>query len=44
MKITLEVGDLAPDFTLKDENNEEFRLSEQYKKSRIMLVFIRGQW
>ncbi len=39
----LEVGDLAPDFTLKDENGENFTLSKQ-KAEKILLVFIRGGW
>ena len=39
----LEAGDLAPDFTLKDENSENFTLSNQ-RTGKIMLVFIRGGW
>jgi len=42
-KMPLAVGDIAPDFTLKDENGENFPLSEQTAE-KIMLIFIRGGW
>lgn len=33
------VGDEAPDFTLKDQNNEEFTLSAHRGKQAVLLVF-----
>lgn len=35
----IEVGEEAPDFTLKDQNNEEFTLSEHRGKQAILIVF-----
>lgn len=35
----LEVGRKAPDFTLEDQNGEEFTLSDYKGKSRILLSF-----
>jgi peroxiredoxin Q/BCP len=37
----LEIGDKAPDFSLADENGEEFRLSDQAGQ-RLLLVFYPG--
>ena len=36
--MTLEVGDEAPDFTLRDENNKKWTLSE-HRGNKILLVF-----
>ena len=38
------VGDIAPDFTLVDENNKKVTLSDARGKSPIVLVFYRGYW
>jgi peroxiredoxin (alkyl hydroperoxide reductase subunit C) len=35
----LDVGDLAPDFTLKDQNNQEWTLSEFNDDRDVLLVF-----
>jgi len=35
----IEVGDTAPDFTLKDQNNEEFSLSSFRGKQAVLIVF-----
>ena len=38
------VGDVAPDFTLVDENNKKLTLSDARGKSPVVLVFYRGYW
>jgi peroxiredoxin len=35
----IEVGQQAPDFTLKDQNNEEFTLSSFRAKQAVLIVF-----
>jgi peroxiredoxin (alkyl hydroperoxide reductase subunit C) len=35
----INVGDEAPDFTLKDQNNEEFTLSDHRGKQAVLIVF-----
>jgi peroxiredoxin len=35
----VEIGDLAPDFVLKDQNNQEVRLSDARGASNVLLVF-----
>jgi mycoredoxin-dependent peroxiredoxin len=35
----IQVGDEAPDFTLKDQNNEEFTLSSYRGKQAVLIVF-----
>src|SRR4051812_39341055 len=35
----LPVGTLAPDFTLKDQNNQEVRLSGFHQRKAVLLVF-----
>ncbi|MEP6851901.1 MAG: peroxiredoxin [bacterium] len=37
--MTIEVGQPAPDFTLKDQNNEEFTLYEQRGRRAVLVVF-----
>jgi peroxiredoxin len=37
--MALEVGDEAPDFTLKDQNNEEWTLSKFRGTKNVLLVF-----
>lgn len=38
------VGDIAPDFTLEDQNKNKVILSEARGKSPVVLVFYRGYW
>jgi len=35
----IQVGDEAPDFTLRDQNNEEFTLSSYRGKQAVLIVF-----
>jgi peroxiredoxin len=37
--MTIEVGEQAPDFTLKDQNNQEVRLSSFQGNRNVLLVF-----
>jgi cytochrome oxidase Cu insertion factor (SCO1/SenC/PrrC family) len=36
-------GQIAPDFTLKDQNGKDFRLSDQ-RGHWVLLFFYRGYW
>lgn len=38
------IGEVAPDFTLADENGNKVTLSESRGKSPVVLVFYRGYW
>jgi len=38
------VGELAPDFTLEDQNHNKITLSDARGKSPVVLVFYRGYW
>lgn len=38
------VGDVAPDFTLEDENGKTVTLSSLQGKEPVVLVFYRGYW
>ncbi len=38
------VGDMAPDFTAKDNKGNTVTLSKQLKKGDVVLIFYRGQW
>jgi len=38
------VGDIAPDYTLQDQNNNKVTLSDARGKSPVVLVFYRGYW
>ncbi len=38
------VGDMAPDFKLKDQNGHKITLSAAREKSPVVLVFYRGYW
>ena len=38
------VGDIAPDFTLQDQNNSKVTLSDVLGKRSVVLVFYRGYW
>ena len=40
----LKVGDLAPDFTAKDQNGHPISLTEKLKSGPVVLVFYRGYW
>ena len=37
-------GDLAPDFTLEDQNKNKVALADARQKSPVVLVFYRGYW
>ncbi|MGH3997686.1 MAG: redoxin domain-containing protein, partial [Pseudonocardiaceae bacterium] len=37
--MSLEIGDQAPDFTLKDQNNQEWTLSEFHGVRNVLVVF-----
>jgi cytochrome oxidase Cu insertion factor (SCO1/SenC/PrrC family) len=38
------VGEIAPDFTLEDQNRHKVTLSDNRDKSNVLLVFYRGYW
>ena len=38
------VGEVAPDFTLQDQNGQKVTLSAAQRKSPVVLVFYRGYW
>lgn len=38
------VGEVAPDFTLEDQNGNKLTLSDARGKSPVVLVFYRGYW
>ena len=38
------IGDIAPDFTLQDQNNNRVALSDARGKRPVVLVFYRGYW
>lgn len=38
------VGEIAPNFTLEDQNKNKVRLSAARGKSPVVLVFYRGYW
>ncbi|MGH3546089.1 MAG: redoxin domain-containing protein, partial [Mycobacteriales bacterium] len=35
----LKIGDRAPDFTLKDQNNQDWTLSEFHGNRNVLVVF-----
>ena len=37
-------GEVAPDFTLEDQNGKKIALSDARRKSPVVLVFYRGYW
>ena len=41
---TVAVGDLAPDFMLKDQDGKDVRLSDLTDQSRVVLIFFRGKY
>jgi len=40
----LQVGEIAPDFTLEDQNNQKVTLSSARGSRPTVLVFYRGNW
>lgn len=40
----LNVNDVAPAFSAKDQNGKTVSLTEELKKGSVVLVFYRGQW
>jgi cytochrome oxidase Cu insertion factor (SCO1/SenC/PrrC family) len=38
------VGDIAPDFTLEDQNHKQITLSDARSHVSVVLVFYRGYW
>lgn len=40
----LAVGEMAPDFSLNDQNGRKVSLSESRDKNPVVLVFYRGYW
>ncbi len=42
--VPVAVGDVAPDFTLEDQDGRKLTLSAERGKRPIVLVFYRGYW
>ena len=40
----LKVGDTAPDFTAKNQNNKDVTLKELLKSGSVVILFYRGEW
>lgn len=40
----VQVGELAPDFTLEDQNGQKVALSSARGQAPVVLVFYRGHW
>jgi len=40
----LKVGDAAPDFRGINQQGKEIRLSDEWKKGKVVLIFYRGYW
>ena len=40
----LNVGDIAPDFTAKNQDNNDVNLKELLKSGSVVLIFYRGEW
>ena len=38
------VGEVAPDFTLEDQNGNKVALSDARTRSPVVIVFYRGYW
>jgi len=41
---TAKVGDIAPDFSLKNFNSSEVALNDLIDRGPVVLVFYRGRW
>ncbi len=44
MRNTIKVGELAPDFTLKNTGNTDVALSTLLDRGPVVLSFYRGRW
>ncbi len=44
MQNTIKVGDKAPDFSLKNTNNEDVSLAGLLSRGPVVLNFYRGRW
>ncbi len=42
--VGLDVGDIAPDFTAKNQNNKDIKLKELLKSGPVVILFYRGEW
>lgn len=42
--VGLNVGDIAPDFTAKNQNNKDVNLKGLLKSGSVVLLFYRGEW
>jgi len=40
----LNVGDVAPDFTAKNQDEKEVNLKQMLKSGSVVLIFYRGEW
>jgi cytochrome oxidase Cu insertion factor (SCO1/SenC/PrrC family) len=40
----VQVGEMAPNFTLEDQNGQKVALSEAHSKAPVVLVFYRASW
>lgn len=40
----IQVGDIAPNFSLRDQNNQTVNLSSARGNTPVVLVFYRGYW
>jgi peroxiredoxin len=40
----LNIGDTAPDFTGKNQNNKDVNLKEMLKSGSVVVLFYRGEW
>ena len=38
------VGEVAPEFTLEDQNGQKHSLSAEHGKRPVVLIFYRGYW
>jgi peroxiredoxin len=42
--VGLKVGDMAPDFSAKDQDGKTINLKEALRKGPVIMLFYRGQW
>lgn len=40
----LKVGDMAPDFSIKDQDGKNINLKQALQKGPVIMLFYRGQW
>ena len=43
-KSPISVGEMAPDFTLQDQQGRSVKMSAARRKTPVVLVFYRGYW